>query len=354
MFEHITYEVLLERALGNVPDDLDKRQGSIIYDAIAPACAELAQLYIELDNAMKMAFVTTANGTYLDRKCADYGIYRKEATKALRKGVFQGVTPTVGSRFGCNDLTYVVKENNNGMDNVILECEQDGQVGNRDTGTLIPIEEIEGLTSAMLQDILVPGEDSETDESLLDRQQEKVKKAATSGNIYHYQQWAKEVNGVGAAKVIPRWNGDNTVKIIVVDALMQPATSELVSQIQDYIDPSVEGSGKGEAPIGAKCTIETATPTTINLEATVTETDHATLKPIFEQALDTYFTNLIADNWQDKDSYTISHAKVGAILLDAISQAGGSDYANLMINDGTSNILLTNEVPIIGTVIFNG
>ncbi|QUI25513.1 baseplate J/gp47 family protein [Vallitalea pronyensis] len=354
MFEHITYDGLLERTLNQVPDDLDKRQGSIIYDAIAPACAELAQLYIELDTAIQMAFVTTSSGTYLDRKCADYGIYRKQATKALRKGVFQGATPSIGSRFGHNDLTYVIKDNQNGMDNVTLECEQAGQVGNRDTGTLIPIEEIEGLISAQLQDILIPGEDTETDASLRDRQQEKVKKAATSGNIYHYQKWAKDVKGVGAAKVIPRWQGDYTVKVMVVDTLMEPATPELVGQIQDYIDPGVEGSGKGTAPIGAKCTIEAATPTTINVSATVTGTDHATLKTIFETALKAYFTTLIADSWQDKDSYAISHAKVGAILLDAISQAGGSDYANLMINEGTSNIVLTHQVPIIGAVTFNG
>lgn len=354
MFEHITYEALLERALSRVPDDLDKRQGSIIYDAIAPACAELAQVYIELDSAMKEAFVTTATGAYLDRKCADYGIYRKKATKATRKGVFEGVTPPISSRFGCNDLTYMVKVNDQGMAHVILECEQAGQVGNRDAGVLIPIEEIEGLTSAKLQDILVPGEDAETDESLLDRQQEKVKKAATSGNIYHYQKWAKDVKGVGAAKVVPRWDGDNTVKVIVVDALMQPATDELVKQIQAYIDPNVEGSGKGTAPIGAKCTITAATPSTINLAANVTGTDHATLKKLFEDALKKYFTDLIADNWQDKNSYAISHAKVGAILLDAISKAGGSDYANLTINGGTSNIVLTDEVPVIGTVTFNG
>ena len=44
-----TFENILKRMLDKVPDILDKRQGSIIYDALAPAAAELAQCYISLD-----------------------------------------------------------------------------------------------------------------------------------------------------------------------------------------------------------------------------------------------------------------------------------------------------------------
>ena len=46
---------------------------------------------------------------------------------------------------------------------------------------------------------------------------EKVRLPATSGNAYHYQQWALEVSGVGAAKVFPLDNGPGTVGILVVD-----------------------------------------------------------------------------------------------------------------------------------------
>ena len=46
MFEGYTFEYLMESMLSRVPDSLDKREGSIIYDALAPAAAELAQMYI--------------------------------------------------------------------------------------------------------------------------------------------------------------------------------------------------------------------------------------------------------------------------------------------------------------------
>ncbi|MCT4542831.1 MAG: baseplate J/gp47 family protein [Vallitalea sp.] len=353
MFEHMTYESILEKALMEVPDNIDKRQGSIIYDAIAPACAELAQIYINLDTLLKMAFVTSSSGEFLDRKCADFGIYRKKATKAIRKGIFGGVVPKVGSRFGLNNLTYIVKDIRGGMDNVLLECEQEGLIGNSDTGLLIPIEEIEGLISAKLVDVIVPGENMETDESLLNRQQEKVKKSATSGNIYHYQKWARDIKGIGAVKVIPRWNGDYTVKVIVVNSLMEPASAKLVSKVQEYIDPNKEGKGKGTAPIGAKCTVESALSQSIDISATIIDANKERVKELFIKELSSYFTDLVSDNWQEKDSYSISYAKVGAILLDSISQLGGSDYSNLTINAGTSNIALTNKVPIIGTVTLN-
>ena len=49
LFEDKTYERLLDNALSKVDSSIDKREGSIIYNALAPAIAELAQAYIGLD-----------------------------------------------------------------------------------------------------------------------------------------------------------------------------------------------------------------------------------------------------------------------------------------------------------------
>ena len=48
-YEDITYEVILQRMLDKVSDNMDKREGSIIDDALAPAAVELQLMYIELD-----------------------------------------------------------------------------------------------------------------------------------------------------------------------------------------------------------------------------------------------------------------------------------------------------------------
>ena len=43
MFENKDFESIMEEMLSQVSDKLDKREGSVIYDAIAPMAMELAQ-----------------------------------------------------------------------------------------------------------------------------------------------------------------------------------------------------------------------------------------------------------------------------------------------------------------------
>lgn len=98
MFENITYEMLLDRMLDRVPNTIDKREGSIIYDALAPAAVELQQMYIELDVILNETFADTASRTYLIRRAAERGIAPNAATKAVLKGMFNMNIP-ISSRF---------------------------------------------------------------------------------------------------------------------------------------------------------------------------------------------------------------------------------------------------------------
>lgn len=52
MYETQTFETIMDRCLSRVSSSVDKREGSVIYDALAPACAELATLYTELSNIL--------------------------------------------------------------------------------------------------------------------------------------------------------------------------------------------------------------------------------------------------------------------------------------------------------------
>lgn len=355
MYENQTYEGILNRALENVPQDIDKRQGSIIYDALAPACIEIAQMYVELDNMLELVFAHTSSGEYLDKRCNEIGITRKPATKAVRKGIFGGVVPPVGSRFNCGDLTYKVTNVSGGMSDVLLECEQVGSIGNENSGDLIPITEIPDLTSADLDAaIVIPGEDEESDEELLKRFNIRVKKSSTSGNVSHYMEWANEV-GVGAVRVIPQ-PGDvkNSVKLLIVDSEMVAASDTLVQEVQKHIDPNSEGLGYGQAPIGACCTVEKAQSLTFNITADVSGVQPDSIQQKFKDKITEYFHTLITDNWQTQDSYKVSSAKIGAILLQIVGEASGDDYDNLVINGGTDSITLTDQIPVVGEVTLNG
>ena len=53
MFEEFTFDNIMNRLLDHVRDDVDKREGSIIYDALAPAALELEMAYSPLRAAQR-------------------------------------------------------------------------------------------------------------------------------------------------------------------------------------------------------------------------------------------------------------------------------------------------------------
>ena len=115
MYEAVTYEVILQRMLERVQDahpDLDTREGSIIYDALAPAAVELQNAYLELDMVLDEAFADTASRYYLIKRAAERGLLPYDATRAIVKGVFtpSDVVIPLGARFSVGTQTYAVKE----------------------------------------------------------------------------------------------------------------------------------------------------------------------------------------------------------------------------------------------------
>ena len=67
-----------------------------------------------------------------------------------------------------------------------------------------------------------------------------------------------EVTGVGGVQVYPLDQGAHTVGVVLVDQFGEPASEELVEQVQTHIDPDSKGIGEGEAPIGAYCYVSAA------------------------------------------------------------------------------------------------
>ena len=71
MFEQHTYEALVKSALANVPNGIDKREGSMVFNGVAPSMAELAQLFIGLDFVFKATYLLTAPREYLIKRASD-------------------------------------------------------------------------------------------------------------------------------------------------------------------------------------------------------------------------------------------------------------------------------------------
>lgn len=341
MYENMTFEYILKRMLDRVPDNIDKREGSVIYDALAPAAVELMHIYIELDANLQLAYAGTSSGEYLERRTAEMAVERQSATKARRKGLFYGSNNTlldipIGSRFSVETLNYMTLSKKT-TGEYIMECETPGTIGNRPMGNMLPIDYIPGLVRAELIDVIVEGQDEETDERLLERYQLRVRKPATSGNVYQYQQWALEVPGVGGSKVFPLWNGPGTVKVVIVDTDKRPAGAALVTEIAQYIETV--------RPIGAAVTVVSAVGKTINVTANVVLAAGYSLQSVVNG-----FTKAVSDYLKSVAfamSY-VSQAKIGTILLGV---SGVLDYSNLTLNGSAANIALAaEEIPILGTL----
>lgn len=349
MYESFTYEFLMNRMLGRVPADVDQREGSIIYNALAPAAFEMAQMYAELDANLRLASGQTASGTYLDMRTMDYGVTRELATKAVliaqfKDGSNAAMNVPIGNRFSAGELTFKVIEMVT-TGTFKIECETAGAVGNTASGSLLPIDFVAGLASATISSIHAPGKDAESDEQLRTRYMDKVRTPSTGGNKADYRKWALEVEGVGDAQVVPLWNGPGTVKVYLLKADKTPAGTPLVDEVQDYISP-VAGAGDGKAPIGADVTVVAATAVNIAVTATMTLDGSRTLSQVkadFETALIDHL-NSIAFSADP----AVKYVRIGSLLLDV---SGVLDYAGLQVNGGTTNISIpVGSVAVKGTV----
>ncbi|WP_019908292.1 baseplate J/gp47 family protein [Paenibacillus sp. HW567] len=348
MYEDQTYEALLERMLERIPAGLDKREGSIIYDALAPAAAEMAQMYIELDVNNNLVFADTATGEYLERSIAWSGITRRAASKAELKGRFYNsanglLDIPLGSRFSLDLLHYTAVEKL-APGTYRMESEAAGEEGNRYFGSLLPLDYIPDLARGEIAALLIPGENAESDDLLRQRYFDSARRPSTSGNKYHYMEWAMQVDGVGGSRVFPLWNGPKTVKVVIVDSQKQPASELLVSQVQQYIDP-VSGQGEGQAPVGAVVTVVSATGKNISVSAKVILAPGYSLQSVIDAF------KVLLEKYRKEKAFTasyISQSVIGSLLLDT---EGTVDYSELKLNGGVGNVILTEtEVPLFSNV----
>lgn len=335
-----TFEAILQRMIARVPPTLDTREGSVVYNAIAPAAAELTQAYIELENVDNRISPDTATGDELTELSFQAGVFRKTATHAIRKGVFNQSVP-MGARFSGGNNTFVVVEKITDFE-YKLESEQRGTIGNVYTGPIIPINYIDGLTTAILEDVIVEGVEIENDDELRERYRNRIIAPSQDGNVAQYYEWSDNYASVGRAKVFPLGNGGNTVKIAIADRLLQVADSTIVNGFQEYLDPGSTGLGNGVAPIGAKVTVVSGVKKDVNISGTITLTEGYTEPTGVAESITTYLNSLTF--LKDK----ISYMRTAVSILDVPSVA---DLTDFKINGLSADVNLEeDEIPILNSL----
>jgi len=391
MYEDQSYEEILGRMLDRISGGIDKREGSLVWDSNAPAAAELASLYISLRWMLDQAFADTASREYLIRHAKDRGIFPEPASGSILKAV---CTPAslevpIGARFSCETLNYRITEKIAPGEYKLL-CETPGTVGNKNFGILIPIEFIPGLETATLKEVLIPGEDEESDESLRKRYYDSFRNLSFGGNRADYLSRVNAIPGVGAVKVERAWNHDmkpsdfipnanveswfstaaqslppdakkwvsalyeaakkhwlttgGTVKLTILASDYGKASSELIATVEKTLDPGPVGEGYGLAPIGHLVHVETAVEAPVEFTISFTFAPgyhYSALASQVQAAIEAYFLEL-RKGWEERPCI-VRQAQIYSRLL---SIEGIIDVTSVSINGKSENLSLKeNEIP---------
>ncbi|WP_317853919.1 baseplate J/gp47 family protein [Chakrabartyella piscis] len=348
-----SYEELMERKLSLVDDKRDKRQGSLIYDAMAPNAAETATYYAELAFLMDRTFGDTATGDDLTRRCAERGIIRKDATQATIYGELLDADGAIyeaaeGNRFSLEGQYYTLSGMEDGR--YVFLSETYGESGNYYLGEILPVQHLEGLATANLTEIRTDGEDAEDDETLRSRYLASFSTTVFGGNVADYTQKLTAMEVVGGVKVYPVWDGGGTVKIVFVDRSYEKPTDTEVEEVQTTLDPEERGLGYGVAPIGHKVHVEGVSEVecTITFDLTLqTDAVEETVVAAIEEALEAYMSEVRA-TWADKEYLVVRISYLEARILET---TGVLDVANCTINGVDGNLTIgADEIPILASV----
>lgn len=291
MYENETYEALKEEMLKEIAL-VDKREGSFVNDMLSTAALQGERLYVAMEHALAVAFLKSCTGEDAEEKAQEEGLTRKAGTKAKGEVTFTGEAGKeipAGTLVGtASGLFFVTMEaavtDEGGTVTVEVEAESIGDNYNVLAGYInnIPVA-VGGATAVTNASGTLGGSEEETDAELVARTLLKKRTPATSGNAYHYLQWALEVDGIGNARVFPLDNGAGTVGVMPITSSGRAPDSDILEAVKKNIE--------AQRPIGADVSVYAPTEVMIQTAATVTissDTTIAAVKKAYTEKLEAY------------------------------------------------------------------
>lgn len=380
--EIYTKEYLLNMALQQVPQDVDTRQGSIIYDTLAITCTKLADVFMEVKQIAEQAYMPSATKEEnIDYKAEERGVKRYQATKAERLGTFtlSDGTPAsipVGSLFCTIDenkenvINYIVTapyilDDIEIKGSYVLECQVEGTIGNTYFGEILPLTDMDTLGSATLTTVLTPARDKETNDSVKQRYYDTFNIEAFGGNIADYKKYMQEFTGVGQRQIYPRTKDDKRIIISCVDPSNQPISTEYQNTIRQTLDPenyynngnNTSGLGLGVVPIGHYPVVTTPNVVDLNINIEIIVLPTSNLDSATEQIqnnISGYIAEL-QDTWDNGEGEYSVVAYYNKIFALAEVSQGVANVKSCLVNGGTDDIdLIQNRdqqnMPKLGTL----
>ena len=367
------YDYWLNLMLDNVTNDIDKREGSIIYDAVAPAAMVSAQQSLSLANIIRETYIKTAQGEFLDYRAIEHGTSRYEATNTEVKAKFNDddgnpVNVEVGDRFANiaeSPIFYtVIKANDDGT--AEMQAEESGTSANSYIGQVLPVTPNDNLAWAEITEVTIPARDEENDEHLRARLLNTNSWVAYGGNVADYLDMTSKISDVGATQVYPVWNGAGTVKLVILNNDLMPASQTLIKKVKEEIDPEDnETQGYGLAPIDHQVTVVAPETFEVNITMNVTIAENAnidTIRTNIKASLEELFKSLRKD-WSTIDSVTGRGYKLtvyrSKILSRVMTLEGVTNATMPQLNGKDEDLQLvftntTSQLPVLGEVTVNG
>lgn len=348
---------------------VDVREGSVFMDMQMGHCMRVAKFYGDLSLLHEMMMPDTAVGEFLTEYAAQDNVYRTAATSSYWSVQFEGVTPEIGTEFMCDD-TYLTLSSVDGV--LCLVANEPGEGSNAllPGSDLIPVDNIDDLESAILGELIIPGMAEEPDESLLTRWQSSKINPEANSNVPQLKLLCEQNESIGRAKILSLWGGENTVKAVLLSKMGQNVSDEVVSEVQQYIDPIEsgyevvvdgeryifgDGLGEGAVNIGLHFLAASAKPFYLRVAANADLKEGYTREQVADDAARqiTAYLAKIALEAPDKDVTIVRISNIGSIIM-ALTGVVDYDYDSLTINGSAENIEIDQEsVAVLAEVVLN-
>lgn len=351
MSKEISFEKTMSRMLDTISDDFDKRETSIIYQAVAMVVPELMLLQSDIELMEDEAFPDSCNYNSLVRFSGLRNIHPRQATRGVVIAEFSKDIE-IGARFNCEERNYEVLEKIN-TNKYKLIAEETGHI--ESIGDLTPINDMPDLRTAKITSVYLDGREEESLESLRKRYMESLDYQAFGGNRADYIEKVTSVDGVGACKVFRRSKATSSevgkITIVIVDTTYKNASSELIKNVASVLTPTEDGEGAGLAPIGHKVTVVGAEKQTVNVKTRITiERDIDDITRDLTKAVEEYLHELRTGFGSDEATVV----RISAIENKILGIKGVIDVSNTTINSVEKNLTIEDKsIPVIGEVRYD-
>ena len=342
--------------LANLENNFSKIEGSFNFDIASAYGIEAESIYKSLEYWVNQTFIDTATeDEFIDYHAMLFGVTRKQGTKARGEITITGkadTTITAGAIVLKTDSTkykllYDTTIAFNGKAVAEVECLQIGEIGNCAIGEIINFEISNAdIFTVTNEKAFTNGYEKEPNDSLISRAKERILKPAHSGNIYDYEKWAKEIDGVGKVLVEPLWNGNGTVRVRISNYNNTLADSELIRKVKKRIE-QIDGR-----PVGADVTVASFDGKNISISVSVILSPGLKLNTVSDR-ISSKIKQMIKDNsalytLNNKEILSINRVEKIALSID------GVEDCKVLINNDSKNITVdSNEILIVTGVVIN-